>query len=249
MARRKAGPDLPAPWLRSLRFEDPLCEATDRYPFTVPWLVDGFELGFDQPVTILIGENGSGKSTLIEAIAAVVGFPVTGGGAWSGAAAKAGPATGSAALARLLRPGWLPKVGQGWFLRAESFASVAEEITGDYLDVSHGEGFANLVMDRMTGKGIFILDEPEAALSPKRQTELLGFLASIQADADAQVIMATHSPLLMAVPGASLVRLSHRGVSRVELRDTDHFRLYQSFAQDPEAFVDAVLTGEVDTLF
>ncbi len=197
-------------------------------------------------MTILRGENGSGKSTLIEAIAAVAGFPVTGGGMWAGSGDRPGrKSEGPAALAKLLRPQWLPKVGQGWFLRAESFASVAQSITGDYLAVSHGEGFANLVTDRMGGKGVFLLDEPEEALSPRRQAELLGFLASIQSDADAQVIMATHSPILMAVPGAALLRLTRHGIGPVTLRETDHFRLYQSFALDPDGFVRAALAGDL----
>lgn len=247
MAGRQRNIRLPAPWLRSLRFEDPLSERIGDYPFTLPWLTEGFELRFDQPVTILMGENGTGKSTLIETIAAVVGFPVTGGGAWTGKH-RDRPVEGPAALAKLMRPIWQPKVGAGWFLRAESFASVARSISGDYLSVSHGEGFANLVMDRMRGQGIFILDEPEAALSPRRQAELLGFLATIQSEADAQVVMATHSPILMAVPGASLLRLSRHGVDPVSLRDTDHFRLYQSFALDPDGFVSAVLSGDLDTL-
>ncbi len=103
-------------------------------------------------------------------------------------------------------------------------------------------------MDRMQGRGIFLLDEPEAALSPRRQAELLAFLAAIQSEADAQVIMSTHSPILMAVPNASLLRLSRHGVEKVSLRETDHFRLYQSFALDPQAFVSAAIAGDLDTL-
>lgn len=247
MAARRAEPRLPAPWLRSIRLGDPP-EDRDRYPFTLPWLDHDFALEFTQPVTILTGENGSGKSTLIEAIAALAGFPLTGGGAWGGAAAAAAGDHGPAALARLLRAGWLSRVGQGWFLRAASFTSVAQVTDGDYLAVSHGEGFANLIMDRMGGRGIFILDEPEAALSPRRQAELLAFLAAIQRTADAQVIMATHSPILMAVPGATLLRLHRHAIDEVSLRETDHFRLYQSFTLDPQAFIAAAVAGDLDTL-
>lgn len=247
MARRKTKPRLPAPWLRSVRLESAPARR-DVYPFTLPWLGDGFELDFCQPVTIVVGENGSGKSTLIEALAALIGFPRTGGGAWAGTSTAPADDAGAGALAQHLRPGWLPRVGQGWFLRAASFAEVAEQATGDYLTVSHGEGFLNLMTDRMGDSGIYLLDEPEAALSPRRQAELLAFLATIQREADAQVIMATHSPILMAVPGASLLRLSHRSIEETTLRDTDHFRLYQSFALDPAAFVAAALAGDLDTL-
>ena len=247
MARRRTSPRLPAPWLRSVRLADPI-EARDRHPFSLPWLTDDFEMEFSQPVTIFCGENGSGKSTLLEAIAELAGFPATGGGAWRDSSALDDAVEGAAALARKLRPGWLPKMGQGWFLRAASFASVAATTTGGYLNVSHGEGFVNLMMDRMSGQGVFLLDEPEGALSPRRQAELLAFLAGIQREADAQVIMATHSPILMAVPGATLLRLSHRGIAPITLRDTSHFRLYQAFALDPEAFTEAAIAGDFDTL-
>ena len=95
---------------------------------------------------------------------------------------------------------------------------------------------------------MYILDEPEAALSPRRQAELLAFLAEIQQSASAQVIMATHSPMLMAVPGAALWRLTHRGLSRVDYRDTDHFRLWQTFTVDPDDFVSRALAGDIDSL-
>lgn len=246
MAPRGREPRLPAPWLRSVRLAEDR-GASDDYALRLPWLAEGFTLTFDQPVTILVGENGSGKSTLIEALAELIGFPAQGGGAWSGARVKE-RAAGAAALARHLRPVWLPKVGQGWFLRAASFSAVAGMTSGDYLNVSHGEGFAKLMMERMQGRGIFLLDEPEAALSPRLQAELLAFLAAIQSEADAQVVMATHSPILMAVPNATLLRLSRHAIEEVALRDTEHFRLYQSFTLHPRAFVQAAIAGELDTL-
>ena len=220
----------------------------------MPWLDPDFELAFEQPVTILMGENGSGKSTLLEAIAHVAGFPTSGGGAWAGAGKAV---EGTAAFGQrnwpsiwaplCLRGTWLPKMAQGWFLKAQSFAAVSDQTAKDYLAFSHGEGFGEVIMDRMRGQGVFLLDEPEAALSPKRQAELLAFLADIQNDGSAQVIMATHSPILMAVPGATLLRLGHRDIDEVALRDTDHFRLWAAFAADPEGFVKAALTGSLDT--
>jgi len=247
VARRQRETRLPAPWLRSIRLGNtPLPRG--RYPFDLPWLTDDFDLAFEQPVTILTGENGSGKSTLIEAIAAIAGFPVTGGGAWASPRQGDEAEDGAAALARHLRPSWLPKVGKGWFLRAASFTEIANRAVGDYMNVSHGEGFANMMLDRMSGPGLYLLDEPEAALSPRRQAELLAIFASIQSRADAQVILSTHSPMLMAVPGATLLRLTRHSIDEVALRDTDHFRLYQSFALDPEAFVAAAIAGDLDTL-
>ena len=256
MARRRKPTSLPAPWLRRIAVEDwPDDERAGGYPFDVPWLTPDFELSFEQPVTILVGENGSGKSTLLEAIAAMIGFPVKGGGAWN--AGSGGPAIGDAGndrppgprdLADRMRAAWLPKVRDGWFLRAGSFETVASGTSGGYLARSHGEGFASLVADRMTGQGVFLMDEPEAALSPRRQAELLAFLAQVQRDGDAQVILATHSPMLMAVPGAALLRITHRGIDAVDLRQTDHFRLWQAFASDPDDFVARALDGDLDAL-
>ena len=247
MARKRRDTKLPAPYLQRVFLDDPDAPRPDQHPFDLAWLDESFELTFDTPVTVLVGENGSGKSTLLEAVAVLAGFSTSGGGAWAGTASADG-AEGSAALAAHLRGAWLPKVQQGWFLKAQSFAAVAGVTVGDYLSQSHGEGFAAMIQDRMTGQGVFLLDEPEAALSPRRQADLLTFLADIQSDASAQVIMATHSPILMAVPGATLLRVSHRGITPVGLRDTEHFRLWASFAADPDGFVQSACAGELDLL-
>ena len=244
-ARRQTG--LPAPYLRSLRMKDVGAGLPGGYPFDLPWVTPEFELAFEEPVTILMGENGSGKSTLLEAIAALAGFSTAGGGKWS-----SGPLDESAAdaeaLAAHLVGGWLPRIGEGWFLKAQSFAAVSGVMAKDYLSNSHGEGFSELIADRMEGQGLFLLDEPEAALSPRKQAELLRFLSDIQAGGDAQVIMATHSPMLMAVPGAAVLRISHRGVEQVDPRQTDHFKLWSAFTADPAGFVAAALKDELDLL-
>lgn len=259
MARRQRNTRLPAPYLRSLRWKDPETPRPEDYPFTLPWLTDDFELTFEQPVTILMGENGTGKSTLVEALAALAGYDEAGGGKGyrpvdhDHALDKNGGELGEA-----LRGAWLPKVTRGWFFRAETFFSVARylddaarealEAPPDFLSHSHGEGFGRFFEERMQAQGIYFLDEPESALSPKRQVVLLRFLSDVQREARAQIIMATHSPILMAVPGAALWRVSHRGIGPADLRDTDHFRLYQSFALDLEGFVAAALSGDVETL-
>ena len=248
MARRPRPTNLPAPYLQAIRLRDDALPLPAHYPFDLPWLDADFALTFDSPVTVLMGENGTGKSTLVEAVAALAGFQVSGGGAWAGDPADQADADDPRALAARLRGAWLPKVGRGWFLRAGSFETVAAMIDGGHLSVSHGEGFLGLIADRMQEQGIYILDEPEAALSPRRQAELLAFLAEIQQSASAQVIMATHSPMLMAVPGAALWRLTHRGLSRVDYRDTDHFRLWQTFTVDPDDFVSRALAGDIDSL-
>ncbi len=243
---------LPAPFLRNLRLREDGPQSDD-YPFNLPWLADGlFELSFSAPVTIVVGENGSGKSTLIEAIAGLCGYDEAGGGKGympmdhSRAIDRSGMALGDA-----LRASWLPRVTSGWFFKAESFFSVARYLDvaalegmgapPDFLSASHGEGFVRFFTERMSRQGIYFMDEPESALSPRRQLELLAILAEIQSSAVSQVIMATHSPILMAVPGATLLQIGPRGLRPVTLVETDHFRLYRDFVADPEEFVGQAL--------
>ena len=237
---------LPAPYLRSIRFADPEERMPIGFPFDLPWLTSEFELEFNQPVTILMGENGSGKSTLLEALATLAGFPISGGGPWGETRSND---HGAVALAERLRAGWLPQMKKGWFLKAMNFSEVSGQTAADYLSMSHGEGFAEMIVDRMSGQGIYFLDEPEAALSPTRQLELLVFLSEFQKQGDAQVIMATHSPILMAVPGATLLQINHRDLREVNLRETEHFRLMSAFTDDPEGFVQAALLGDERNLF
>ncbi len=223
------------------------------YPFDLPWLRDeDFDLQFTTPVTILVGENGTGKSTLIEAIAALSGYDEAGGGKGyrpvdhSNAIDKSG-----AGLAEVLRAGWLPKVTTGWFFKAETFFSVARYLdearspTADFLSWSHGEGFVRFFEERMSRQGIYFMDEPESALSPKRQLELLRILWRIQESAVSQVIMATHSPILMAVPNARVLQITRLGIAEVDYRETPHFKLYRSFTSDPEEFIaEAIRDGD-----
>lgn len=255
MARRRKPTSLPAPFLQRLVVMAEQIAQKQGYPFNLPWLRDeGFTLRFTTPVTIIIGENGTGKSTLIEAIAALSGYDEAGGGKGyrpvdhSQAIDKSG-----AALADVLRASWLPKITNGWFFRAESFYSVARYLDEaardggaappDFLSWSHGEGFVRFFEERMASQGIYFLDEPESALSPKRQLELLGILHRVQQSAHAQVIMATHSPILMALPEARVLEVTARGIHETDYRQTGHFRLYQSFTADPEGFVAAALSG------
>ncbi len=258
MARRKYGTNLPAPFLKNLKIVSEQFAGKKGYPFNLPWLDQGrFELEFTSPVTIIIGENGTGKSTLIEAIAALSGYDESGGGKGympvdhSKAIDKSG-----AELSEVLRGAWLPKVTNGWFFKAESFFSVARYLDEaaiddplggpppDFLSWSHGEGFIRFFEERMSRQGIYFMDEPESALSPKRQLELLRILYNIQQSENAQVIMATHSPILMALPGAKVLEVTRLGLNEVDYRDTSHFKLYQSFTSDPEDFINEMIVEE-----
>jgi len=153
-------------------------------------------------------------------------------------------------LSQALRASWLPKITNGWFFRAESFFSVAryleEAAAGvgsppDFLSHSHGEGFLRFFEERCQRQGLFIFDEPESALSPSRQIEFLKLLRRMDESKISQVIMATHSPMLMAYPGARLLRMSKYGLEPVTVEETEHYRLMREFWADPEGFIKTML--------
>jgi predicted ATPase len=112
----------------------------------------------------------------------------------------------------------------------------------DFLSHSHGEGFLRFFDERCKRQGIFIFDEPESALSPSRQIEFLKLLRRMDQSEICQVIMATHSPMLMAYPAARLLRLSKYGLEPIRVSETDHYRLMREFCADPETFIDTVLS-------
>ncbi|MBI1492651.1 AAA family ATPase [Halocynthiibacter styelae] len=255
MARRNPKISLPAPFLKRIRFREDALPLPEEYPFDLPWLSDDFDFAFEKPVTIFCGENGTGKSTLIEALAAVCGFSDAGGNRSVAAAASEGLLdVNGGRLAGMLRGSWLPKLTNGWFFRAETFFSMARTLDdlgspgADFLSYSHGEGFLRFFEERLQRQGIYLFDEPESALSPRSQIRFLKYLQRVQETAVSQVVMATHSPLLMALPGADLWRITHRGLERCSYRDTEHFRLWQSFSLDPESFVQAACKEDLDSL-
>ena len=163
---------------------------------------------------------------------------------------------GISRLSAALRASWLPKISNGWFFRAESFFSVAryldkvnaEDIPNvrsgippDFLSHSHGEGFLRFFNERCQKQGIFIFDEPESALSPARQIEFLKLMRRMENIGHCQIIMATHSPMLMAYPNATLLRLSKYGLEPVTVRETDHYKVLREFCDDPGGFVQAAI--------
>lgn len=201
-----------------------------------------FALDLDASITILVGENGSGKSTLMEAIASAAGFPLLGGSQDH----RPGGDQGGSALARALRLSWLPKVSNGFFFRAESFFGLA-----DYLDQvadldrhggrmlhqqSHGESFLAVFQNRLDAgnRAVYLLDEPEVALSPTRQLAFLRILREWQRSGRVQAVIATHSPILMALPGAALLSLDGGAIHPVRLDETEHYRVTRTFLNDPD---------------
>jgi predicted ATPase len=252
-SRRNRPINLPAPYLKRLWLEPSRIADRKAYPFCLPFLGDDFELSFDRSITIIVGENGTGKSTLLEGIAVLAGYDEAGGGKGyrpvdhSGAVEVSGGELSSA-----LRASWLPKITNGWFFRAESFFSVARYLDEaasssgglppDFLSHSHGEGFLRFFQERCQRQGIFIFDEPESALSPARQMEFLKLMRMMEVSGICQIIMATHSPMLMAYPGARLLRLSKYGLDPVTVEQTDHYKVMREICDDPAGFVEAAIT-------
>jgi predicted ATPase len=246
--------NLPAPYLKRLWLDPARIPDREAYPFCLPFLVNDFELRFDRAITIIVGENGTGKSTLLEGIAALAGYDEAGGGKGYRPVdhTDAIEAMGGG-LSNALRASWLPKITHGWFFRAESFFSVARYLDKaalddpfgppppDFLSHSHGEGFLRFFNERCQRQGIFIFDEPESALSPSRQIEFLKLLRRMDDIGHCQVIMATHSPMLMAYPDATLLRLTRHGLEPTTLKQTDHYKAMREFFEDPKRFVEAVL--------
>ena len=243
---------MPAPYLSRVWLDPALIPDAAAYPFCLPFLRSGFELAFEKPITIIIGENGMGKSTVLEGIAAFARYDEAGGGKGYRPVdhSRALEAMGGR-LADVLRASWLPEITSGWFFRAESFFSVARYldvaaldgfgVPPDFLSHSHGEGFLQFFEERCNRQGIFIFDEPESALSPSRQVAFLKLLRRMKNTGYIQVLMATHSPMLMAYSRAQLLRLSNHGLDPIGVRETDHYRLMQEFCADPATFIDNVL--------
>lgn len=252
-SRKKSG--LFPPFLKKISFNRP---TTDQgFPFNIPAFQRDFTLEFSKPVTIFTGANATGKSTLLEFIAHRCSFNLLGGSrdhCYQTLARDSYPHLKK--LADCMRLAWLPKVSQGFFLRAETFFNFLEYIHdprwqdleasygGNLLTQSHGEGFLSFFRHRLPRGGLYLMDEPEAALSPMHQMEFLKILKEIENRGNAQVILVTHSPLLMGYPTAELYEFGGRGIKPSALEKTQHFQVMKSFCQAPQAFIRRLLENE-----
>ncbi|WP_144701791.1 AAA family ATPase [Fictibacillus phosphorivorans] len=222
------------------------------YPFSIPAINGLEEIYLEKNVTFFVGENGTGKSTLLEAIADKCDFNTAGGGRNNMYEVYASESE----LGNYIRLSWLPKVSNGFFLRAESFYSFAthlEEVdnTGfrDYggrslHKQSHGESFLSLFLHRFKGKAIYLLDEPEAALSPSRQLTFLKIIHDLTAQGDTQFIIATHSPILLGYPNADIISFDDGKISKVDYESTDHFQVTKYFLNNREKFMEELLKDD-----
>ncbi len=217
------------------------------YPYALPVLKGFHEIEFHPKVTFFIGENGSGKSTLIEALAIAWGFNAEGGSKNFNFATANAHSDLHTSL-RLLKG--VKRARDGFFLRAESYFNVAsridimdsEEVSSPRIinayggrslhEQSHGESFMALMDNRFRGNGLYILDEPEAALSPSRQLSMLVRMHDLLAE-NSQFIIATHAPILMAYPDAWIYQIGRSGIERVDYQDTEHVQLTKAFLNDP----------------
>jgi predicted ATPase len=235
------------PFLRSIGLIHDRIEHPEEYPFSLPAVrgLDGLELA---TVTYFIGENGSGKSTILEALAVASRFNAEGGTINFNFATRHSESD----LHRCIRIARTRQPRTGFFLRAETFYNVATEVEriganskGAYgernlHEQSHGESFLSLMKHRFGPNGLYILDEPEAALSPSRQLSLLVRMSELVEDGS-QFIIATHAPIVLAYPGATIYLLDQTGITRVAYDETEHVQLTRDFLNDRDRFLRRLL--------
>lgn len=238
MRRKRQGS--PGPFLLEMKLLRERIPDARTYPFNLPAIRNLTELRFHPKVTFFVGENGSGKSTLMEAIAVECGINAEGGSNNFNFSTRESHSNLADAV-RLSRAAGLPNVK--FFLRAESFFNVATEIERlgvglSYGDVSlheqsHGESFFALFTHRFRENSLILMDEPEAALSPKRQIQFLGLLHDFVQNGG-QFVIATHSPIIMAYPEATIYLLDQEGIRQVEYTETEHYLVTRGFLANPQ---------------
>ncbi|MEC1488593.1 AAA family ATPase [Bacillus subtilis] len=212
----------------------------DRFPFTIPAISQLNDILFTSQVTFFVGENGSGKSTLLEAIADKCEFNTAGGSRNNVYELR----ESDSHLGDYIRLSWLPKVTNGFFLRAESFYHLSLHLDEMELDApqpyrsyggrplhnqSHGESFMSLFRHRFKEKAIYLLDEPEAALSPARQLAFLRVIHDLVKGGNVQMIIATHSPILLGYPNANILSFDGGRIHHIEYENTEHVQLTRYF--------------------
>lgn len=245
-------------FLRSIALKrDSIADFND-YPFNLPAITHLQQLEFHPKVTFIVGENGSGKSTLLEAIAVALGFNAEGGTKNFNFNTRE---SHSDLHQHLKLSKGIKEPKNGFFLRAESFFNVASHIEnldkepafgppiityygGKSLhEQSHGESFLALMTHRFGSNGLYILDEPEAALSPQRQLAALARIHDLVTE-QSQFIIATHSPILMAYPDAWIYQCGQNGIEKVPYQETEHYQITRDFLNNPQRMLKQLLQEE-----
>ena len=249
----------PGPYLLHLEMLRDRIADPERYPFNLPAIRALSVLPFHPQVTFLLGENGAGKSTLLEAIAVASGLNAEGGSVNFTFATRASHSPLGECI-RLAKA--LTRPCDSYFLRAETFYNVATEIErldqgpggppiidgygGRSLhEQSHGESFFALFKNRFRDNGLYLLDEPEAALSPTRQVEFL-VLMHDSIRRGCQFVIATHSPIILAYPEARIHLLDRQGIRDVAYTDTEHYQVTRRFLSNPKRSLETLLGAEPD---
>jgi predicted ATPase len=250
MRRLKRGVT-PGPFVESVYLDRTRINDPDHYAFKLPSLQGFSVLELHPKVTFFVGENGSGKSTMLEAIAIANDLNPEGGSRNMMFATRESHSQLHHAL-KLRR--YHALVPDSWFMRAESLFNVATEIEnlgvqrgyGDKSlhEQSHGEAFMSLVENRFS-QGLYFLDEPEAALSPQRQLEFLVLLHSLVKQ-DSQLVIATHSPIIMSYPHAKIYSFSDKGILPIAYEDTEHYRVTKSFLDNPARMLSHLIESASD---
>ena len=225
----------------------------DTFPYSIPAIKKMGRMNLHPAVTFIIGENGSGKSTLLEAMAVRLNFDESGGDA--NANFEVRPLDGGLHDAIRIQSSLYRRPGDRFFLRAETVFNYASHIDREAIEDrkfiqrygykslharSHGEMFLAIVQNRMKAESFFIMDEPEAALSPTRQIATLKEIDWL-VRAGCQFVIATHSPILMAYPDSIIYELSGDGIRQIEYEETEHYTLTRSFLEHPKAFLKRLL--------
>jgi len=237
------------PYLYSAAFRPGLELDHQAYPFNIPAVREMDCIEFHPNVTFLVGENGAGKSTVLEAIALALGFGPEGGtkNVQFRTVESVSPLSDALRLSR-----GTPAPRDGYFLRAESFFNVASYMDEvGYTDAyggslharSHGESFMAVLVSKLRGNGIYLFDEPEAALSPSRQLAALRAIHQLVED-HSQLIIATHSPILLSYPFAKIVLFDRSGVSEVSYQDTEHYAITRDFLNHYPRRLEQLLSDE-----
>jgi predicted ATPase len=243
-------------YLRSVSLKPKAGAGDEEFPWSIPAIRNLGTLQFHPKVTYLVGENGTGKSTLLEGIADVAGFPAQGGSKHFASFSEPNWSQLGSAL-QLIRNATRER--DGFFLRAEAFFNVSNQIEEMWRvdpkayapyggisphERSHGEAFLMLMSTRFVGRGLYILDEPEAALSPSRQLSFLAALHNLVAKRASQFLIATHGPILMAYPDSFIYLMTDKGIGRVAYEETEHFQLVRDFLNDRETYFKHLFSDE-----
>lgn len=235
------------PYLREIQLKHDKVVDHASYPFSIPAISDFTSLDFHPDVTFFIGENGAGKSTLIEAIAIAMGFNAEGGTKQSTFATKRTHSSLHSHL-KTIKSFKYPK--DGYFLRAESFYNLATlmDETG-YLGMyggkslhqqSHGESFMATLTNKLQGNGFYIMDEPEAALSPAPQMAAVAAIHQLVQE-NSQFIIATHSPILLAYPRSKIYYFSIEGIREIAYEDTEHYAITKEFLNNHKKMMEILM--------